>query len=535
MTALAESYRLHGRLDEAEKLFNEALPMITAQKGPDHAATLITLNNLSLLYTAQERHKEACELLEKALAGLEEQCSVDSLDLLCTLDNLATAYSCLGRVDEAEALFKQAFTARVQYRGSEHPTTLNTMVCFAQFYRDNDRYHDAQVLCERVLAARKRQLGPRHASTLDAQYKLRCLYLNQERYAEALSVAQALVAGLGDSTKNHDEASMSDAAPVSTYNRISWQLLLVSVLVHVKRHDEAETLQQELLAILNNETNMNDHCEFYADGLYHMALIRNRQSRYNDAESLLRQALALENIDKDSRGYLAFQDLLISVLENQHRQSEAEEILQSHLSDTETTCGPSSLPTASALVRLGFLYENLSRWPYAADVMIRALNIREETLGENHNETSVPLQAIAFCREQMGDTAGAVDMWQRALLLMERKQGRGDQDTIVAVKRLLNALHYLGKEGEETKWSEWAREGGVEFRLRKWGGEDENGKVEERDDAGSADSGDDDVIVIKESDDGDLGVGKLGIDGGAGAGELLATSSEDSANVCRSV
>ena len=59
LNTLAESYRMQGRLAEAEPLFRRSLGIREKALGPDHPSVGLALNNLAALYEAQGRLADA--------------------------------------------------------------------------------------------------------------------------------------------------------------------------------------------------------------------------------------------------------------------------------------------------------------------------------------------------------------------------------------------------------------------------------------------------------------------------------------------
>ena len=286
-----------------------------------------------------------------------------------------------------------------------------------------------------------------------------------------------------------DSSAALEASSISTADCIIWQQLLVRCLLEVERYDEAGAFQEELDIMYNGPIENSWYTPFQVPALYNKALIRKSQSKLDEAEAFLRQILASDVVKTTEAHVVDSKQILISALREQGKLDEAGILLKSWLSDAELAHGKSSLPTASALVKLGLFYE-VDRWQDACDVMTRALNIREELLGKDHNELSVPLQAIGLCKDQLGDFEGAVAAWEKALPLMEREMGRGHKDTLEVVKRFLNALRSLGRKEEEMRWLGWVNEGVERPRIRYRGGEN----VE------SSGGDDDDGSIVDEND-----------------------------------
>lgn len=60
--------------------------------GPDHISTLITVNNLGLLYRNQGKLQQAKMMYQRALAGREKALGPDHISTLATVNNLGALY-----------------------------------------------------------------------------------------------------------------------------------------------------------------------------------------------------------------------------------------------------------------------------------------------------------------------------------------------------------------------------------------------------------------------------------------------------------
>ena len=86
----ASCYQISARYDDAEELYERALAGNEKQLGPDHPATLRTVENLAIVYKNKGRYDDAEELYERALAGREKQLGSDHPDTLRTASNFAS-------------------------------------------------------------------------------------------------------------------------------------------------------------------------------------------------------------------------------------------------------------------------------------------------------------------------------------------------------------------------------------------------------------------------------------------------------------
>jgi tetratricopeptide (TPR) repeat protein len=175
-----------GQLEQAERLFQEALELAARQAGSESADTLQFLASLSRLYSKQGRQAEARSLMEKALviklndsapgkgevsppapgdvylhlgivfsgAGeyddaklffelaisrLQGSRGTDELNLSLSYSGLAFVYEKQRRLPEAETLYKQALEIQKKYHLEEAPFSVETREGYAELLRKMGR------------------------------------------------------------------------------------------------------------------------------------------------------------------------------------------------------------------------------------------------------------------------------------------------------------------------------------------------------------------------------------------------------------
>ncbi|MEZ5826018.1 MAG: tetratricopeptide repeat protein [Geminicoccaceae bacterium] len=82
-------YRVLGRLDEAEPLYERAVVLDERNLGADDPGLATSLNNLALLYRSQNRLAEAEQLYERSLDILENIYGPHHPNVAKSLNNLA--------------------------------------------------------------------------------------------------------------------------------------------------------------------------------------------------------------------------------------------------------------------------------------------------------------------------------------------------------------------------------------------------------------------------------------------------------------
>jgi tetratricopeptide (TPR) repeat protein len=92
----------------------------------DHPDTLVTINNIALLYNSQGEYRKALEWYGRALAGFERSLRRDHPDILSTVNNIALVYDNQGDYSKAVDWYDRALAWREKSLGKEHPYTIST-------------------------------------------------------------------------------------------------------------------------------------------------------------------------------------------------------------------------------------------------------------------------------------------------------------------------------------------------------------------------------------------------------------------------
>jgi tetratricopeptide (TPR) repeat protein len=107
-------YAGHGKLGEAEQMYERALRGYEEALGPNHTSTLDTVNNLGVLYKNQGKLGEAEQMYERALRGYQEALGDDNVQgyipALTTLENFGNLYVIQGKTAEAQEMYIRALS-----------------------------------------------------------------------------------------------------------------------------------------------------------------------------------------------------------------------------------------------------------------------------------------------------------------------------------------------------------------------------------------------------------------------------------------
>ena len=120
-----EAYEKRGDYRSAIPPYEDCLAIEGRVLGPEHPATLMSVNNLAGLYESQGRYGEAEPLYRRALEARERVLGVEHPDTLVSVNNLAGLPRSQGRYGEAEPMYRRALEAKEQVPGPEHPDAID--------------------------------------------------------------------------------------------------------------------------------------------------------------------------------------------------------------------------------------------------------------------------------------------------------------------------------------------------------------------------------------------------------------------------
>jgi CHAT domain-containing protein/tetratricopeptide (TPR) repeat protein len=202
------------------------------------------------------------------------------------------------------------------------------------------------------------------------------------------------------------------------------------------RYDEAESLLKRSLEI---------HAK--ADGAMHpkvawtlaiLGWLYCQEGRYTDAETPLRRSLAIREKHFDSGHPAVAQSLTyLGVLyEDQGRYSDAEPLLKRSLAIRETTLGNSDAEVAESLTFLAMLYRDQGRYAEAEPLFKRSLMIREKRLSLDHPDVAHSLSNLASLYSEQGRYSEAEPLLKRAIAIEQSASGVERPDLAMSLDRL---------------------------------------------------------------------------------------------------
>jgi tetratricopeptide (TPR) repeat protein len=175
-----------------------------------------------------------------------------------------------------------------------------------------------------------------------------------------------------------------------------------------------------------------------------LAWVAEAQSRWQDAEKWLKQALQIRETQSDHPNTAISLSNLAALYDKMSHHSEAEHLYQRALQICETQFGSNHPQTATTLNNLGELYRKTGCYSQAEPLYRRALQIREIQLGSNHPQTATCLNNLALLHQVMGRYSEAEQWLKQALRIREAQLGSSHPHTAQSIRNLAVVYQYIG-------------------------------------------------------------------------------------------
>jgi len=312
LTLLGGLYSGRGEYGRGEVLLNEALALYDANGAIDSYEAGMTWRYLAGVKGNRGQAKESEEGYRRALEiwrrfGAKEREAGDT-------SNLAGQLEAQGRTAEALELKKETLVLLTELYGPEHPIVATVRNNIAITLHRMGEYEAAEPLYREALEIQERVLGIDNSGTADSLTNLGRLLMDQDRYQEAEPYIRRAAA-----------IRQRDVEPTQ-FARIAAEINLASLQLGLDEIDESVAGYRSALERFDSLVGPTHNATARVQCLLGIAV--HRQGDLNEAEQLLRQALATqtangvpETIEAETR------DGLESVLRDQGKTAEADTLL----------------------------------------------------------------------------------------------------------------------------------------------------------------------------------------------------------------
>ncbi len=218
-------------------------------------------------------------------------------------------------------------------------------------------------------------------------------------------------------------------------NRDSFVIKAKSKIVSTQVEERGEHSTTESLEAVNNLNNL--------------ALLHGSQGRYEEAEALYKEALALseKTLGPNHPIVVTILNSLATLYRNQGQYAKAEVLYQQALALSEKTLGSDDTAAVTILNSLGILYRNQMRYEEAEALFQRALALSEKSPALDSITVST-LNSLATLYRNQGQYAKAEALYQQALALSEKTLGPNHP---IVVPIFLNLARIYQEQKQHTK------------------------------------------------------------------------------------
>lgn len=184
--------------------------------------------------------------------------------------------------------------------------------------------------------------------------------------------------------------------------------------------------------------------------LYKASSYDGEQGQYGAAyeKGMEAQTMYQKLLGKEHPNTLTSMDNLASVLVNQGKCNEAEEMHRQELELCEKAVGKEHTHTLISMSNLAVVLNNQGKYAEAEEMDRQVLKFREKVLGKEHPDTLVSISNLALVLNNQGKYAKAEELNRQVLKLREKVLGKEHPDALTSLNNLASMLDHQGKYAE---------------------------------------------------------------------------------------
>lgn len=216
------------------------------------------------------------------------------------------------------------------------------------------------------------------------------------------------------------------------------------VYERLSQHDQAERLLRRALA-LRREALGDDHADV-ATTMNQLAWVLRKEGNYDAAEPLMREALATRRrlLGNEHTDVATSLNDLGSLLKDQGNYDAAEPLMREALAMRRRLLGADAHQVAVSVGNLGLLLWNKGDFEEAEPLLREALAMQQARWGDDHPDTATMMANLALVLEDQGHLAEAESLYVGALALERRLLGEEHLSVAVGHNNLAGLLRNKG-------------------------------------------------------------------------------------------
>ncbi len=227
-------------------------------------------------------------------------------------------------------------------------------------------------------------------------------------------------------------------------------LMLARVLIDLGENDSAEVVARRSLTIMRRIPSLKDDRFHATHALAQLGNALRRQERFDDAERVLHNALAIlprDHPDAPHRRTVIL-TTLGHILRARGDPAGAEKQYREVLETRRHVWGPEHPEVANAVVNLAGAIGDQGRFSEAETLYHDGLDMRRRIQGEAHPDFAMDLGALAGVLQRRGDPHGAVPLFERAVALQGQALPALSPHRVMTLTGLGETLLELGRPRE---------------------------------------------------------------------------------------
>ncbi|MDZ4836010.1 MAG: tetratricopeptide repeat protein [Candidatus Melainabacteria bacterium] len=229
-TRLALQYLQQGRIEDAERLYKQALVVAERTFPEGDSAISRAVEDLATFYYGHDKFKQAEPFVSRLLKQRVENLSCDDWLLIRTVDQLADVYEKCGEPVQAQALYKLLLARQEESAGHNSPVCAFTLSRLADSYLRQEHFSAAESLLHTILGIQETLHGRCSIEISTTLQELASIYQKLGRYDRAAEMLERLLHVL---ETIHGDNGLSVA---------SCLLKLADLLTEIEMVSEAEPL-----------------------------------------------------------------------------------------------------------------------------------------------------------------------------------------------------------------------------------------------------------------------------------------------------
>ncbi len=276
---LGEMYYATHAFKMAEVSFIVALAALELEGHQSNLMYPRVIADMGMLYNGMGRYKLAMEFTTRALESRKKLRGENSIDYAASLNNLAVLHKNIGDFNEAESGFTKTLVINEKSSGKESMPYAITLNNRGVLYQNLGRYTEAEKDIKECLAIAAKNMNTKTAKYARFQTNLGLLYQQQQKYEEAEEIFQGAINAVSRNPLKSKKSNPDYAHLLE---------IKASLYLETGKYNEAESLLKEALAIYERKFGTN----FSGYGLTKARLggLYRTQGKLTEAENNLKRA-----------------------------------------------------------------------------------------------------------------------------------------------------------------------------------------------------------------------------------------------------